>query len=85
MVLLGQDTSLSEFLCDMSLEDIMSTYSRTDLIFEFGQVLGCLRKMEKKILDFNSGIAVNALGHCHPHLVNCLQSQIKVMALLKFV
>ena len=61
----------------MSLEDIMSTYSRTDLIFEFGQGSWLFTKDGKKILDFNSGIAVNALGHCHPHLVDCLQSQIK--------
>ena len=61
----------------MSLENIMSTYSRVDLIFESGQGSWLLTKDGKKILDFNSGIAVNALGHCHPHLVSCLQSQIK--------
>ena len=61
----------------MSLENIMNTYSRTDLIFESGHGSWLVTKDGKKILDFNSGIAVNALGHCHPHLVESLQSQIK--------
>ena len=29
----------------------------------------------KKYLDFTSGIAVNALGHCHPRLVKTLNKQ----------
>lgn len=29
----------------------------------------------KKYLDFASGIAVNSLGHCHPHLVDMLKQQ----------
>jgi acetylornithine/N-succinyldiaminopimelate aminotransferase len=29
----------------------------------------------KKYLDFGAGIAVNALGHCHPNLVNALKNQ----------
>src|SRR6185369_14187472 len=29
----------------------------------------------ERYLDFTSGVAVNALGHCHPHLVASLQDQ----------
>ncbi len=29
----------------------------------------------RRYLDFAAGIAVNALGHCHPHLVKALQAQ----------
>lgn len=29
----------------------------------------------KRYLDFASGIAVNALGHCHPHITSALKSQ----------
>src|SRR6202050_114176 len=29
----------------------------------------------ERYLDFTSGVAVNALGHCHPHLVAALQEQ----------
>jgi acetylornithine/N-succinyldiaminopimelate aminotransferase len=29
----------------------------------------------RKLLDFASGIAVNSLGHCHPHLVQTLKDQ----------
>jgi acetylornithine/succinyldiaminopimelate/putrescine aminotransferase len=31
--------------------------------------------MASAYLDFTSGVAVNALGHCHPHLVAALQEQ----------
>ena len=30
-----------------------------------------------RYLDFTSGVAVNALGHCHPHLVEALTEQAK--------
>ncbi|MBW3670446.1 MAG: aminotransferase class III-fold pyridoxal phosphate-dependent enzyme, partial [Acidobacteria bacterium] len=29
----------------------------------------------RRFLDFAAGIAVNALGHAHPHLVKALQEQ----------
>ncbi len=32
---------------------------------------------EKKYLDFGAGIAVNALGHCHPKMVDAITSQAK--------
>ena len=36
---------------------------------------GCSPPMGAAILDFASGIAVTALGHCHPHLVKALTEQ----------
>jgi acetylornithine/N-succinyldiaminopimelate aminotransferase len=33
----------------------------------------------KRYLDFAAGIAVNSLGHCHPHLVDALTEQAKLL------
>lgn len=33
----------------------------------------------KRYLDFASGIAVNSLGHCHPHLVKALKVQAETL------
>ena len=35
------------------------------------------RTLDKKYLDFASGIAVNSLGHCHPKLIEALNKQSK--------
>src|SRR5580765_4207190 len=44
---------------------LLPVFARVDLGFERGE----------RYLDFTSGVAVNALGHCHPHLVAALQEQ----------
>ena len=59
----------------MSSSAVMSTYARTDLIFERGEGSWLIASDGRRFLDFNSGIAVNALGHAHPHLVQALQAQ----------
>lgn len=53
----------------------MPTYARTDLVFESGEGAWLTTQDGKRFLDFNSGIAVNALGHAHPHLVKAVQEQ----------
>ena len=59
----------------MSTQAVMSTYARTDLVFERGEGSWLISANDQRFLDFNSGIAVNALGHAHPHLVKALQDQ----------
>lgn len=59
----------------MSTQAVMSTYARTDLVFEKGEGSWLFTADGQRFLDFNSGIAVNALGHAHPHLVQALQDQ----------
>ena len=59
----------------MSMQAVMSTYARTDLVFERGEGAWLISADGQRFLDFNSGIAVNALGHAHPHLVKALQDQ----------
>jgi acetylornithine/N-succinyldiaminopimelate aminotransferase len=53
----------------------MPTYARTEFGFERGEGVYLHATDGRRFLDFSSGIAVNALGHCHPHLVKILTEQ----------
>ncbi len=53
----------------------MPTYARFDLAFERGEGPYLFTADGRRYLDFAAGIAVNALGHAHPHLVAALQAQ----------
>nr|WP_255607715.1 aspartate aminotransferase family protein [Ancylobacter sp. Lp-2] len=53
----------------------MPTYSRVDLVFERGEGAWLFTKDGQRYLDFTAGIAVNVLGHAHPHLVAALTEQ----------
>ena len=54
---------------------IMPTYSPADIAFEYGDGVYLFSHEGKKYIDFSSGIAVNSLGHSHPHLVQAIQKQ----------
>ena len=54
---------------------LMPTYARADLAFERGEGPYLYTADGRRYLDFAAGIAVNALGHSHPHLVEVLQEQ----------
>ena len=54
---------------------IMTTYGRIDIAFTHGKGSFLIAEDGKKYLDYASGIAVNAFGHCHPKLVEALQDQ----------
>ncbi|HEB79114.1 MAG TPA: aspartate aminotransferase family protein [Rhodospirillales bacterium] len=54
---------------------LMQTYARSDLAFERGEGAYLFDGHDRKFLDFASGIAVNALGHCHPHMVEAVAKQ----------
>ena len=53
----------------------MPTYARADLAFERGEGAWLFTVEGERYLDFTSGVAVNALGHSHPHLVEALTQQ----------
>nr|WP_246736372.1 aspartate aminotransferase family protein [Enterovirga sp. DB1703] len=53
----------------------MPTYARSNLVFERGEGAWLITGDGRRVLDFGAGIAVNALGHAHPHLVEALTSQ----------
>ena len=54
---------------------IMTTYGRIDIAFTHGEGSYLFSENGKKYLDYASGIAVNAFGHCHPKLVEALKDQ----------
>jgi len=54
---------------------LMPTYVRADLAFERGEGAWLIATDGKRYLDFSGGVAVNALGHAHPALVNALTEQ----------
>jgi acetylornithine/N-succinyldiaminopimelate aminotransferase len=53
----------------------MPTYARTPIAFERGEGAYLFDTEGRRYLDFGAGIAVNALGHAHPHLVSALAEQ----------
>jgi len=53
----------------------MPTYARTPVAFERGEGAYLFDAEGRRYLDFGAGIAVNALGHAHPHLVSALAEQ----------
>ena len=61
----------------MSKSALLPTYARSELVFERGQGAYLFTASGDRFLDFASGVAVTALGHAHPHLVNALAEQSK--------
>jgi acetylornithine/N-succinyldiaminopimelate aminotransferase len=53
----------------------LPTYARIDLAFERGEGAWLFTAEGERYLDFTSGVAVNALGHAHPQLVQALNDQ----------
>ena len=53
----------------------MPTFARVHLAFERGEGVWLMATDGERYLDFTSGVAVNALGHAHPHLVAALTEQ----------
>ena len=54
---------------------LLPTYARVDLAFERGEGAWLVATNGERYLDFTSGVAVNALGHAHPHLVQAIAAQ----------
>ncbi|MEM7178106.1 MAG: aspartate aminotransferase family protein [Pseudomonadota bacterium] len=54
---------------------VMPTYARAPLEFERGEGSWLTTTDGRTYLDFGAGIAVTALGHAHPKLVQALEAQ----------
>lgn len=54
---------------------LYETYLRAPLRFERGEGVWLIAEDGSRYLDFAAGVAVNSLGHAHPHLVDSLKSQ----------
>lgn len=55
---------------------LLPVHKRFDITFSHGKGV-YLFSEGKKYLDFGAGIAVNALGHCHPDMVSAITKQAK--------
>src|SRR6476660_8340410 len=54
---------------------LLPVFARVDLGFERGEGAWLVATNGDRYLDFTSGVAVNALGHAHPHLVKAVTEQ----------
>jgi len=59
----------------MSGSALFETFARAPLAFERGEGAWLVTQSGERYLDFAGGIAVNSLGHGHPHLVAALTEQ----------
>lgn len=57
------------------ISSVLPTYSRAPLNFVKGEGTWLIEADGRRFLDLGAGIAVNALGHAHPDLVETLTSQ----------
>jgi acetylornithine/N-succinyldiaminopimelate aminotransferase len=59
----------------MTSSALYETFARAPLAFDRGEGAWLLTGRGERYLDFAGGIAVNSLGHGHPHLVAALTEQ----------
>ena len=62
-----------------SSSSLFSAFARAPIHFERGEGVRLFTNEGEEYLDFAAGIAVNAVGHCHPHLVDALQNQAQTL------
>jgi acetylornithine/N-succinyldiaminopimelate aminotransferase len=55
---------------------LLPVFARIDLAFDRGEGCWLVATNGERYLDFGTGIAVNSLGHSHPHLVEKLTEQV---------
>jgi acetylornithine/N-succinyldiaminopimelate aminotransferase len=57
------------------MSSVLPVYRRSNIVIARGEGVYLFSTEGVRYLDFAAGIAVNALGHCHPHVVAALKSQ----------
>src|SRR5207247_2733649 len=62
-------------MTDSATSHLLPVFARVDLGFERGEGAWLFAVNGERYLDFTSGVAVNALGHAHPHLVEAISRQ----------
>jgi acetylornithine/N-succinyldiaminopimelate aminotransferase len=66
---------IEEFGAMAEATPLYETYMRAPLRFERGEGVWLFTEDGSRYLDFAAGVAVNSLGHAHPHLVAALKAQ----------
>jgi acetylornithine/N-succinyldiaminopimelate aminotransferase len=63
----------------MTITPLMPVYPRCDVRPVKGEGVYLIGEKGERYLDFASGIAVNLLGHSHPHLIGAIQKQAETL------
>ena len=66
---------MSQSAKPQSASHMLPVFARADIAFARGEGAWLVATDGARYLDFTSGVAVNALGHAHPHLVAAVQEQ----------
>jgi acetylornithine/N-succinyldiaminopimelate aminotransferase len=66
-------------MSDAQTSHLLPTFARVDLAFERGEGVWLVGSDGERYMDFTSGVAVNALGHAHPHLAEAIAEQAKTL------
>lgn len=70
-----QPTLVRTSTADLYDAHVLKNYARSALTLVRGRGARVWDDQGRQYLDFTSGIAVSALGHCHPHWVAAIQRQ----------
>ena len=62
-----------------AISSLLPVYRRYDLAFARGEGAWLWTTNGRRVLDFCSGIAVNALGHAHPAVVAAVSDQVRTL------
>lgn len=63
-------------MSQISQSHLLPVFARADIAFERGEGVWLIATDGERYLDFGSGVAVNGLGHAHPHLVKAMTEQL---------
>ncbi len=63
----------------MAITPLMPVYPRSEVRPVRGEGVYLIGEQGERYLDFASGIAVNLLGHSHPHLIGAIQRQAETL------
>jgi acetylornithine/N-succinyldiaminopimelate aminotransferase len=63
----------------MAITPLMPVYPRSEVRPVRGEGVHLIGEGGERYLDFASGIAVNLLGHSHPHLIGAIQRQAETL------
>ena len=61
------------------MSSVLPVYRRSNITISRGEGAYLFSPDGTRYLDFASGIAVNSLGHCHPHVVEALKNQAGIL------
>jgi len=76
----SQSTSIQSDWVDRGKKVLMQTYATQPMVLSEGKGSYVKDVDGKNYLDFASGIAVNALGHCHPAYIEALTKQLSKLS-----